>query len=317
MTGSVRLRRLAPRTSAASGIVAGALALLAAWPAGAQVYVAGELGVQAAPDILLRSGDTDRASRCDEFVNPRFAELGGCTAMARGDGAVDDWMSRFDGTLGVVGAAAVGFRMADRWRLELELMHRDAGVDASSPILSPDGVAFTGIFGAELPEAFETINGFSSRNLFANVYVDWPGAGAWTPFVGLGAGVGFASLEYAALWRRSDDPNDVESARGLPNEEEVRRNLAGTASSAAGRLRDQLRGLQLLAGVDFALARSLSLTLQARWVRFAPFEGGGVYDQLRGHASQLRRDGSEPVRYRTKTDDTGFFALGLRLRKSF
>lgn len=317
MTGVVRLRRFAPRTSAASAIVAGALALFAAWPAWAQAYVAAELGAQAAPDILLRSGDTDRASRCDEFVNPRFAELEGCTATRRGDGAVDDWMSRFDSALGVVAAAAVGFRVSERWRLELELLHRDAGVDASSAILSPDGVAFTRIFGAELPEAFETIDGFSSRNLFANVYLDWQSTSAWTPFVGFGAGVGFTTLEYAALWQRSDDPNDVESARGLRNEEEVRRNLAGTASSAGGRLRDRLRGLQFLAGVEYAISESLSLTLQARRASFAPFEGGGVYDQLRSHASQLRRDGSEPVRYRTETDDAGFFALGLRLRKSF
>ena len=317
MPGCEGFRRLWNGVGVCRHAVLGAFLLLAAWPVCAEFYIAGELGAHGSPDILLRSGDTDRASRCDEFVNPRFAELDGCTATARGDGAVDDWMSRFDGASGVVAAAAVGFRIADRWRLELELLHRDTGVNASSSILSPEGIAFTRIFGAELPQASETIDSLSSRNLFANVYFDWPSMGAWTPFVGLGAGVGFAALDYAALWQRSANPNDVESASGLPNEQEVRRNLAGTASIAGGRLRDRLRGLQLLAGVDYAFSQSLSLTLQARWASFAPFEGGGVYEQLRSHASQLRRDGSEPVRYRTETNDTAFFALGMRLRKSF
>ena len=316
MTKHTRTRPSAARTNAARLLLC-AFALFAAATARGQIYVAVELSVHGAPETLLRSGDTDRASRCDQFVNPRFAELEGCTASERSDGAVDDWMSRFDGAQGYAAAAALGLRLTDRWRLELELLQRDTGVDQSTSILSPEGTAFTRIFGAELPEANETIDSLASRNLFANVYLDWPNPTPLTPFAGFGVGIAFADLEYAALWRRSSDPADVESAQGLPNEEEVRRNLAGTVSSAGGTLRDRLRGLQLLAGVEYALSKSLSLTVQGRWVRFDAFEAGGVYDQLRSHASELRLDGSEPVRYRVQTSDTGFVAVGLRLSKRF
>lgn len=294
-----------------------AAALLAAASARAEFYLAAELGIHGAPDLLLQSGDTDRASRCDEFVNPRFREVEGCTTSARGDGAVDDWLSRFDGAQGFVAAGAVGLRLADRWRVELELLHRDTRVDQSTSILNPEGTAFTRIFGAELPRASETIDNLATRNVFANVYLDWPNPTPLTPFAGIGVGIAFADLDYAALWQRSGDPADVDSAQGLPNEDEVRRNLAGTVSRAADRLRDKLRGYQLLAGVDYQLSNDLVLTVQGRLARFVAFEDGGVYDLLRSHVSGLRRDGSEPVRYRVKTEDTGFLAVGLRLRKRF
>ena len=61
-------------------------------------------------------------------------------------------------------------------------------------------------------------------------------------------------MDYRALWRRSADPNTVESARGLPNEDEVRRNLAGTVSRAENTLSSTLRGYQLLLGAEYALS---------------------------------------------------------------
>lgn len=57
--------------------------------ADARFYLSGELGPHVTRGIGLRSGDDDRPSRCAEFVNPRYAELDGCTVADRGDGAVD------------------------------------------------------------------------------------------------------------------------------------------------------------------------------------------------------------------------------------
>lgn len=287
-------------------------------PALAAYYVGGEAALHGGPALALRSGDNDRAARCDEFVNPRYAELEGCTAPNHGLGAVDDWMSAFDRPRGVLASAVAGYRPSDRWRFEIEAGWRSANVDQTVPALSPDeGVPFTSIFGAELPTATERIGALRSRHLFANAYWEWRGGGRWTPFAGIGGGVAFASLEYAVLWRRTSDPNRVETARGLANEAEVRRNLAGTASRATRRLRDRLPGWQLLAGVDYALTPAWTLGVQGRWVRLAAFEAGGSYDELRGHVSNLRLDGSEPVAYRVTTDDTGFVGLGLRLRYEF
>ena len=304
-------------TSSASRTVAATFVLWSAGVAHAGFYLSGELGVNAGGDMRLHSGDTDRASRCDEFVNPRYAELDGCTDADRGAGAVDDWLSDFDGATGWQAGIAGGYAIGNRWRLELEFLRRRADVDQTTPILSPDGIAFTRLFGAELPEANERIGRFASSNLFANVYFDWPNDSRFTPYAGVGGGIGLASMDYAAIWRRNTDPGTVESAAGLPNEDEVRRNLAGTASVASKELRDRLRGWQLLAGIRYEISDALALSLHGRWTRFSAFSDGGAYQQLRDHISNLRRDGSEPVRYRVRTEDSGFFGLGLRLTVHF
>ena len=278
------------------------------------VYWAAELGGNIAPAVRLRSGDTDRAARCDEFVNPRYAEIDACVNPDRGIGAVDDWQSRFNRAGGVFGGVAAGLRRG-RARVELALSQRAANYDQAAAILHPNGEAFTAIFGAELPTAEERIGGLRTRDLFANAFWHFPNESRFTPFVGAGIGVADARMDYRALWRRSDDPATVRTAAGLPNEEQVRRNLAGTVSRAADRLRDTLRGYQLLFGVEYAWKPKRSLAVQARWARFGAFEAGGEYDQLRSHVSNLRRDGSEPVIYRVRNDDTTFIAVSLRLTR--
>ena len=287
--------------------------LLASSVAAEGFYLGGDLNLQLAPSLQLRAGDNDRASRCDEFVNPQFALLQGCTNPDRGEGAVDAWMSNFDSVRGLLSGAALGYAFGDRWRIELAASARSAGYDQSSPILDLDGIAFTRKFGSELPEANESVDDLRSVDIFANAYLVLPNASRYTPYVGLGAGFSMVRMEYRALWRRSDDPNAVASARGLANEDEVRRNLAGTTSRAGGTLRNTLPGYQLLVGVEYALSERLAVALQGCWAQLAPIEDGGSYRELRSHVSNLRRDGSEPVVYRASTDDTGFASVGLRL----
>lgn len=293
------------------------LCLLLAQGASAEVYVAAELGPQFAPGLSLRGGDNDRASRCDEFVNPRYAELDGCTDPERGAGAVDSWRSEFDRTWGLFAGAAIGYRFQDRFRVELEAFHSEADYDESSNLLDPSGAAFTQIFGAELPQAYERVGKVSAAGAFLNLYLDLPGSDRFTPFLGIGPGLGFTRMDYGALWERSNDPNTVETARGLPNEAEVRRNLAGTVSSVDHRLRDLLHGYQVLFGVDYKLTDALSVELRGRWTDLSDFTDRGDYDRLRSHVSNLRRDGSEPVRYRVSSNDMEFFSVALRLNYRF
>ena len=291
--------------------------LLLAGVADAGVYLSGEAGAARSASLLLRSGDTDRASRCDEFVNPRYAEIASCTSPDRGDGAVDDWQSEFGRGWGAAGAAALGYRLRERFRIELEGLHQTVDLDDSANILSPEGTPFAQSFGAELPRADETIGRIDSRGLFANVLIDFPNASRFTPFLGAGVGAVAARLRYGAWWERSRDPSLVETARGLPNEAEVRRNLAGTISRTDDRLRDRLRGYQLLFGIRYRLRTHLELELRGRWTDLSAFRDGGEYKALRSHVSNLRLDGSEPVFYRTSTDDLRFFNVGLRLNYRF
>ena len=297
-------------------------ALVAATPlagaAGAEsgFYVRMDLGAHAGPDVLLQVGDNDRPSRCDGFVNPEYAALPGCTAPDRSIDAVDRWSSRFDGATGLFAGAAVGYRFSPRLRMEAEYFFRHAALDESSDIVAPSGVPYVDLFGPELPRAEERLGSTRAHNAFVNLIVDFP-RGRVAPYVGVGAGVADASIEYHSHWARAGDPALIETAAGLPNEEEVRRNLAGTVTLAQSTLRDRLTGYQVLLGLAVDLSESVAFDAKARWARFSDLEDGGSYVRLRSHDSNLRVDGSEPVVYRTGTADTGFFAVTVGLRYGF
>lgn len=311
-------RRTIAISTLAAALPAAATLAAAAAPAAAETgfYVRAEFGANAAPDATMQVGDNDRPSRCDGFVNPQYALLPGCTDPNRSIDAVDQWSSRFDGASGLLAGTALGYRFSPRLRLELEYFFRHATFDESSDILAPSGQPYAALFGAELPNAEERLGSAASHNAFVNLLVDFP-AGRATPYLGIGVGLADATLEYGSYWARSIDPATVETAAGLPNEDEVRRNLAGTVTLAQSTLRDTLSGYQALAGVSFELTDSLDLDLKARWTEFSELRDEGSYVLLRSHESNLRADGSEPVRYSAGTGDTGLLALTVGLRYDF
>ncbi len=117
------------------------------------------------------------------------------------------------------------------------------------------------------------------------MYADFPGRTRLTPYVGVGVGIGLTELDYGDLWARNPDPDAIGTAAGLPNEEEIRRNLAGTTTSKQAELRDKLAGYQLLVGVDHAMSKRVSLGIKARWVGFGRFAAADIeWERLRSHA---------------------------------
>lgn len=304
------------RLLAAAAAAAGALAP-GAGSADTRFYVSAGMGGQFAPAVRLVSGDDDRPSLCDQFVNPAFAARPGCTDPDRGAGAVDDWRSRFGGARGLLAGAAFGYRLTGRVRVEAEYLHRTTAYGRTAPILTPSGTPYTAVFGAELPLAQERIGGVAADGLFANVHLDFPNRSRVTPWVGAGAGVAAARIDYSALWARALDPALIDSAAGLPNEAEVRGLLAGTVTSAQAALRDTLPAWQVMAGFDVALSGTVSLGVTGRWTRFGRFGDGGAYDRLRSHVSNVRRDGGEPVAWRVETGDLRFAGVQLSLKYGF
>ena len=124
----------------------------------------------------------------------------------------------------------------------------------------------------------------------------------------MGVGVSWTELDYGDLWVRNSDPEKIATAAGLPNEEEVRRNLAATTTSKQGELGDRRSAFQALAGADWEVSDRASVGFQARYVRSAPFEDETEWERLRSHASQLRLDGSEPVTFRIRTEEKVSYA---------
>ena len=164
--------------------------------------------------------------------------------------------------------------------------------------------------------AEDRIGSLSSQNVFANAYVDFPGRSRVTPYVGAGVGIGLTKLDYGDLWARNPDPAAIGTAAGLPNEAEIRRNLAATTTSKQAELHDRQTGDQVLGGVDYAMSDAVSLGIKGRWVRFAAEDI--EWERLRSHASQLRLDGSKPVTFRIRTDGAlSFVGVSLAMRYTF
>ena len=292
---------------------------VAAMPVAAEsgFYVYSGLGLNFAPGVTLSTGDNDRPSRCDGFVNPSYALLPGCTDPDRSIDAVDQWTSTFGEALGLLAGAALGYRLSPRLRLEVEYGFRQATYDARSNIVAPGGTPYVALFGAELPRAEERIGDIAAHGVLTSLLFDFPNASRATPYVGVGVGGAWMRLDYTSYWARSIDPATIETAAGLPNEGEVRRNLAGTVTLAQSTLRDRLFAYRLTGGVALALTERLTLDVSVRLTRAGELEDGGSYILLRSHASNLRADGREPVEYRTRTEDTGNAALAVGLRRTF
>ena len=291
---------------------AAGLACLAATEATAQWYVEVGIGGNASGDVVVESRSNDRASICDEYINPRALAVPGCTAPDRGAG--DGWRAPFDPGKGFSAQAELGFRLSPRWRLAA-VYARDA-TDFDQTVSSTDasGADFDKI-GNELSVGEETLGSATSDEVQVVVYRDWPNETRWTPYAGAGLAFSRTRKGFSWLWARSADPADIATGLGQPNAEEIRRNLAGTVSAGRRALRDEMVGYLLVAGIDRELSERVTVGLKAQWTRFEAFESDAyVGDLLRSHPPNLRLDGSEPVSAWSRTGDTGRFSAMFTIR---
>ena len=302
--------RAVPRGLAA--MVLAAWAHFAAGDAHAQWYAGVAIGGNASPDVTVESRSNDRASICDEYINPRALGVPGCTTPDRGAG--DGWLAPFDAGAGLSVEAELGYRLSPRFRLAV-VYARDA-TDFGQTVSSTDatGADFDKISN-ELSIGQETLGNATSDEFRIVVYRDWPNGTRWTPYAGIGVAASRTRKGFSWLWARSADPADIATGLGQPNAEEIRRNLAGTVSDGRRTLRDTVVGYVLAAGVDRELSESVSVGLKAQWKGFDVFESDGYTgDLLRSHPPNLRLDGSEPVRAWSRTDDTGRFSALFTIR---
>ena len=289
--------------------------------AGSGLYLSSELGANFAPSLDTTGADNDRPSTCDAFINPQYASIAECVAPSQGDA----WRNAFDSAEGILAGAAVGYRLRARYpdhllgrfRLEVEYFYRDSAYDQTAPTKNAQGEGIATKLKQEVQQADYRLGSLTSHNLFGNLYFDFWNTSRFTPYVGFGVGVGFTGLDWSGVWARNTDPNKITTGEGLPNADEIRRNLAGTTTVENATLNDVLFGYQVLFGLDYALTEALTLGVKGRWINFDSFrDGNQEWDRLRSHASQTRLDG-EPVRYRQHTGDTEMFGVSLNLKYHF
>ncbi|MYC27351.1 MAG: hypothetical protein F4X63_05060 [Nitrospira sp. SB0662_bin_26] len=296
--------------------------------AGSGFYVSGDIGANFASGLDTIGTSNDRASWCDEYINPRYNEYERCTGPDRSVGG--RWENEFDGATGILAGAAAGYSFAGQnpnsplggLRVELEYFYRQSNYNQTADI--PLGVGTQGQkLRDEIVQATDRIGSITSHNLFGNLFYDFVNTSRFTPYVGFGGGVGFTDMEYGSVWARNEDTMNadgsykISTGADLPNYDEIRRNLAKTVSVGQATLSDVLWGFQVLFGVDYAITQAVSLGLKGRWVRFGSFSDDFIWNPLRSHVPNLRKDGSEPVSGRLKTSDLEFFGVSLNLKYHF
>ena len=322
----------------ASTVLAFVIATWATWvvapgwaQAGSGFYVSGEIGANFASGLDTTGTSNDRASWCDEYINPRYREYERCTGPDRSVGG--KWENEFDGATGILAGAAVGYSFAGQnrnspWgglRVELEYLYRQSNYGQTADI--PLGVGTQGQkLRDEIVQATDRIGSITSHNLFGNLFYDFVNSSRFTPYIGVGGGVGFTDVEYGSFWARNEDSMKadgsykISTGEDLPNYDEIRRNLAKTVSVGQATLSDVLLGFQVLFGVDYAITEAVSLGLKGRWVRFSSFSDDFIWDPLRSHEPNLRKPGAsdrEPVSGRLKTSDLEFFGVSVNLKYHF
>ena len=311
--------------------------------AGSGFYVSGDLGINIASGMDTTGTSNDRPSVCDEYINPLYDEVENsdakdsngklyseynCTGSDRGAGG--RWKNEFDGATGILAGAAAGYSFAGQnqngplggLRVELEYFFRQSNYDQTADI--PFGVGTQGDkLRDEIRQATDRIGSITSHNLFGNLFYDFVNTSRFTPYIGVGGGVGFTDMEYGSVWvrnedsKKADDSYRITTGEGLSNYDEIRRNLAKTVSVGQATLSDVLLGFQVLFGVDYAVTEATSLGLKGRWVRFGSFSDDFIWNSLRTHPPNLRLDGSEPVSGRLKTSDLEFFGVSVNLKYRF
>ena len=280
----------------------------------AQTYVSMELGGHYGRDLSFINTSNDRPSICDEFINPLFASVPGCTDPNPGEG--DQWVVDFDRATGVTASFAIGRQITRLIRTELEYLFHSSGYKQVADVASGTGTDADKL-NLEVVLAREHLGDISSHSLMLNSYASLTTRryGPWIPYVGAGVGASRISTFYGFTWYRNRNPDAIGAGEGLPNAEEIRNNLAGTISAGSAVLTDEVLSWQLMVGVDYMISRRTSVGLKLRRVDFLSFEPGKlVSDPLRSHVPNNRRDGSEPVYSYTRTSDLETFSAALVMR---
>ena len=283
--------------------------------AGSGFYVSGEVGANFATGLDTTGTSNDRPSVCDEYINPLYDEVENsdakdsngklyseynCTGSDRGAGG--RWKNEFEGATGILAGAAAGYSFAGQnpnsplggLRVELEYFYRQSNYDQTADI--PFGVGTQGDkLRDEIVQATDRIGSITSHNLFGNLFYDFANTSRFTPYIGVGGGVGFTDMEYGSVWvrnedsKKADDSYRITTGEGLPNYDEIRRELAKTVSVGPSYAqRRALWGSRSCSGWITRLRRPRRWGSKGRWVRFGSFSDDFIWNPLRTHEPNLR-----------------------------
>ena len=279
---------------------------------GAQWYFSVGIGGNSLSDVVVESRSNDRASICDEYINPLATTLSSCTTPNRGVG--DGWLAPIGSGSGFSTEVDFGFHLSPRFRVAAVYTYNATNFNRTVSSTDATGVDFDKISN-ELSVGEETLGSITANELSVFLYHDWTNGTKWTPFAGIGTSLSQTKIDFSWLWARSINPEHIMTGLDQPNAEQIRRNLAGTVSAGRRTLRDNNQGYILALGIDRELTANVSMGLKVQWQRSNAFKSGEYAgDLLRSHSPNLRLDGSEPVSTWSRISDSTRFSARLSLR---
>lgn len=293
----------------------------AAQAGGNGFYLSTSAGLTSAFGADVRVFGDNHPTRCDVllYANPGDAPAdAACTAPLTSG----PWGGfEFDRNGGSAWALALGYA-AGTLRFEAELLHRNQ-IGAPADFLPGNDTALLGKtteWSALAPPNADIYN-FRSAQAFANVYLTFRNASAWTPYVGAGAGIaGLNFGYYQAFHRKSLDEGYLEAFGGSRSDPgaapEWQRAAAGTLSMMDAQVRETAFGYQLLAGVDRALSERTTLGLKARWTGFQTPSATLPWALIRSH-KPVRADGRTPFEFDFEFGRLGYVGLSAEMRYRF
>ena len=216
-----------------------AVATASALPVAAQSLVL-DIGRGSIGDYVVVSRSDDRSSVCDEYTNPNALPVSGCTTPNRGVG--DGWSAPFSDGSGLLAGAGVELDIAGPWKLAFDYSRVQAVFDQTVASTNAQGVDFEKL-SSELDVGHERLGALRTHGVHGVLHLYPIRSGPIRPYGGVGLGYAALRADFGWNWRRSADPFAITTGRDLPNFDEIRRNLAGTASRGTVLFRKNVHAL--------------------------------------------------------------------------
>ena len=270
-------------------------------------------------NLTLIDRHNDRASICDEFINPFYASVAGCTDANRGEG--ETYSIDFDSTLGLTTSVALGLQLSSLISFEAEYSFASAFYNQTSPVNSDTATGDDDFkLNNEIAQAKERLGDLRSSSLGGNLILrlNSKGDSSLKPYLGAGIGTNAIRAEYASIWARNPDPTQISTGDGQPNADEIKNNLAGTVSSANGLLKGNVISWKGFGGFEYKLTDQVFVTSRIQYISFGEFTSNRIpWDPLRSHVPNLRLNRSEPVDGYWSTSDLSSISLDVGIRYVF
>ena len=162
----------------------------------------------------------------------------------------------------------------------------------------------------------EGIRDYKAHQVFANAYYDFVNDSPWMPYAGVGLGWARTSLRYFNRFVRKPDAEYLQIAFDPDWPEAAKRAAAGTLSYIDTAASKNVFGFQLMAGVDYALTKRVSIGAKARWAAFDTLSHDATWNLIRSHAP-VQADGVTPFDSNLEFGGLRYMAVTVKLKYRF